>query len=313
MSIRSSGIHHVTAISGGPQETVDFYAGALGLRLVKRTVNFDDPGTYHLYFGDEAGTPGSIITFFPWPDGARGRGGVGQVNLIAFAIPLSSLGWWLERFIARGVKHEGPTRRFGEQVIALRDPFGIALELVAHPRAAERAGWDGGGVPAEHAIRGVHGVTLWHETLEPGADFLTKTLGFRAAGSENGTHRFETGSGGPGAIADIRVAAGFWRGAMGVGTVHHVAWRAPGDDAELDARAALTSAGVSVTPVRDRQYFHSIYFHEPGGVLFEVATDPPGFTFDEPLAALGTSLRLPPWIEPMRAELEKRLPPIHLP
>jgi catechol 2,3-dioxygenase-like lactoylglutathione lyase family enzyme len=303
----------VTAISGSPQGTVDFYAGTLGLRLIKRTVNFDDPGTHHLYFGNESGSPGTIVTFFPWPDGAPGRGGSGQVNVISFSIPQASLGWWLERLIARGVAHDGPVKRFGEQVIALRDQDGIALELVAHPRAADRAGWGGGSVPIEHAIRGVHAITLWEDVLDPTSNFLTGSLSFREAGEEGGLHRFETGTGGPGAICDVRVTKGFWRAAMGVGTVHHVAWRVPGDDAEVAGREALLTAGVSVTPVRDRQYFHSIYFHEPGGVLFEIATDVPGFTIDEPLATLGTVLKLPPWLEPNRAVLEKKLPPIHQP
>ncbi len=313
MSVASSGIHHVTAISGDPQMTVDFYAGTLGLRLVKRTVNFDDPGTHHLYFGDEQGTPGTIVTFFPWPNGARGRGGTGQVNVISFAIPQASLGWWIERLLARGVKHDGPVRRFDEQVLTLRDQDGIALELVADPRVGERAGWSGGAVPAEHAIRGVHGVTLWEGALEPTSAFLTRALGFRAVGSEGAIHRFEIGTGGSGATADIRVAEGFWRAAMGVGTVHHIAWRTPDDNAQLAARAELLAAGTAVTAVADRQYFHSIYFHEPGGVLFEIATDPPGFATDEPLASLGSALKLPPWLEPMRQELERKLPPVHAP
>jgi glyoxalase family protein len=311
MTIASSGIHHVTAISGDAQATADFYGGTLGLRLVKRTVNFDDPGTHHLYFGDEAGRPGTIVTFFPWGDGARGRGGTGQINLLSLSIPQSSLGWWLERLVAKGIAFDGPVKRFGEQAITLRDGDGIALELIATTRAG--AGWGGGAVPAEHAIRGVHGVTLWVGSLEPTSRFLTTVLGFREVGSEGSTHRFETGAGGGGAIADVRVAEGFWRAAMGVGTVHHVAWRIPGDDAEVAARAHLEQAGAHVTPVRDRVYFHSIYFHEPGGTLFEIATDPPGFTLDEPLDRLGTGLKLPPWLEPQRAALEAALPPVHVP
>jgi len=311
MTIASRGIHHVTAISGDAQATVDFYGGVLGLRLVKRTVNFDDPGTHHLYFGDETGTPGTIVTFFPWGDGARGRGGVGQINVISLAIPQSSLGFWLERLIARGIAYDGPAKRFGEQVVSIRDQDGIALELVAC--AATGAGWSGGGVPAEHAIRGVHGVTLWVDALAPTAAFLTGVLGFREVGSEGSIHRFETGPGGSGAIADVRTADGFWRGAMGVGTVHHVAWRTANDDTELAARAALAAAGAHVTPVRDRVYFHSNYFHEPGGTLFEIATDPPGFTLDEPVAALGSALKLPPWLEASRAMIEPTLPPVRAP
>jgi len=311
MSITSPGLHHVTAISGDPQGTVDFYGGVLGLRLVKRTVNFDDPGTLHLYFGDASGRPGTLVTFFPWGEGAPGRGGVGQINAIALAIPRASLGWWIERLIARGIAFDGPAKRFDEQIIEFRDSDGIALELVATDRAGE--GWSTGAVPLVHAIRGVHGVTLWVEALEPSARFLTDVLGFRAGGSDGSTHRFETGAGGSGALCDVRIATGFWRGAIGVGTVHHVAWRTATDETQLAARAELAARGAHVTPVRDRVYFHSIYFHEPGGTLFEIATDPPGFTLDESLAALGGALKLPPWLESQRAVLEPSLPAIHAP
>ena len=311
MTVATPGLHHVTAISGDPQRTVDFYGGVLGLRLVKHTVNFDDPGTLHLYFGDEAGRPGTLVTFFPWGEGSRGRGGTGQINAIALAIPRASFGWWIERLIARGIPFDGPTSRFGEQTIALHDGDGIALELVATQRAGD--GWAGGDVPKEHAVRGVHGVTLWVDALEPTSRFLGDALGFRASGSDMSTHRFETGGGGSGAICDVRVATGFWRGAMGVGTVHHVAWRTSTDDSELAARVDLTAHGAHVTPVRDRVYFHSIYFHEPGGTLFEIATDPPGFTLDESLATLGTTLKLPPWLEAQRDMIEPALPAIHAP
>jgi len=313
MSVGTSGLHHVTAISGEPQATVDFYAGVLGLRLVKRTVNFDDPFTYHLYFGDERGSPGTIVTFFPWPGAGRGRGGNGQVNVISLAVPRNSLGWWLERLISKGVAHEGPVRRFGDQVLTLKDQDGIALELVACAPAAPGGAWGRGSVPADHAIRGVHGVTLWEEALAPTAEFLTGVMGFRAAGSEGSIHRFEGGSGGAGTIADVRVASGFWSAAMGVGTVHHVAWRTGNDATQLAARGALMEAGIPVTPVKDRQYFKSIYFHEPGGVLFEIATDAPGFATDEPLETLGTMLKLPPWLEAQRDAIAKKLPAFHSP
>jgi len=311
MSVSTPGLHHVTAISGDPQRTVDFYGGVLGLRLVKRTVNFDDPSTLHLYFGDEGGRPGTLVTFFPWGDAPPGRGGTGQINTIALAIPRASLGWWIERLIARGIAFDGPTKRFDEQLVTLRDVDGIALELVASDRAGD--GWEGGGVPRAHAVRGVHGVTLWVEALEPTARFLGDALGFRASGNDASSHRFEAGAGGSGTVCDVRVATGFWRGAMGVGTVHHVAWRTPTDESELAARDDLVAHGAHVTPVRDRVYFHSIYFHEPGGTLFEIATDPPGFTLDEPLATLGAALKLPPWLESERAKLDRVLPTLHAP
>lgn len=286
-------IHHVTAIAGDPQRNLDFYAGVLGLRLVKLTVNFDDPGSYHLYFGDEAGRPGSILTFFPWPDGRRGRQGTGQVGTVSLAIPPASLGWWIERLLRHGIKYDGPDRRFDEQVLAFADPDGP--------------------VRAEHAVRGVHGATIWEDGDRGTADFLTRLMGFRQVGEEGNRLRFESAATGAGTVVDLRRVPGFWAGAGGVGTVHHVAFRAASDEAQLEHRARLGSDGVDVTPVVDRRYFRSVYFREPGGVLFEIATDPPGFALDEPGAELGTTLKLPPMYEPMRGRIEQTLPPLHLP
>jgi catechol 2,3-dioxygenase-like lactoylglutathione lyase family enzyme len=305
-------IHHVTAIAGDPQRNLDFYAGVLGLRLVKLTVNFDDPGSYHLYFGDETGGPGSILTFFPWPDGQRGRQGTGQVGTISLAVPPASLGWWIERLVRHGLKYDGPTRRFDEQVLAFADPDGLLLELVATPRVAGLPGWTDGPVPAEHAVRGMLGVTVWEDGDRGTAAFLTSLMGLRQVGEEGNRLRFESAVAGSGTVIDLRRVPGFWAGAGGVGTVHHVAFRAASDEAQLEHRARLVSAGVEVTPVVDRQYFHSVYFREPGGVLFEIATDPPGFTLDETAAELGTSLKLPPRYEPMRDRIERTLPPIRL-
>lgn len=306
-------IHHVTAIAGDPQRNLDFYAGVLGLRLVKLTVNFDDPGSYHLYFGDETGAPGSILTFFPWPDGQRGRQGTGQVGAISLAIPPASLGWWIERLVRHGIRYDGPARRFDEQVLAFADPDGLLLELVATPRVADVAPWPDGPVPAEHAVRGLHGVTVWEDGDQGSAEFLAGLMGLRRVGEEGNRLRFESAAAGVGTVVDLRRVPGFWAGASGVGTVHHVAFRAPSDEAQLEHRARLVAAGVAVTPVVDRQYFHSVYFREPGGVLFEVATDPPGFTLDEPAAELGTSLKLPPMYEAMRDRIERTLPPVRLP
>jgi catechol 2,3-dioxygenase-like lactoylglutathione lyase family enzyme len=306
-------IHHVTAIAGEPQRNLDFYAGVLGLRLVKLTVNFDDPSTYHLYFGDELGRPGSILTFFPWPDGRRGRQGSGQVGTVSLAVPPASLGYWIERLLQHGIKYEGPTRRFDEQVLAFTDPDGLLVELVATPRVARVEPWPDGPAPAEHAVRGVHGATIWEDGDQGTAEFLSRFLGFRQVGEEGNHLRFESASEGAGSVVDLRRAPGFWAGAGGVGTVHHVAFRSPSDEAQLALRAKLVEAGAHPTPVVDREYFHSVYFREPGGVLFEIATDQPGFTVDEAPGELGTHLRLPPMYEPMRERIESTLPTVRLP
>ena len=308
------GIHHVTAISGDPQRTLDFWGGLLGMRLVKRTVNFDDPGTYHFYFGDGLGRPGTIVTFFPWGRDARaGRQGTGQVAVFSLAVPPASMGYWIQRLIAHNVAYAPLARRFDEQVLAFRDPDGLAVELVGHAGALARPAWQGGLVPGEHAVRAVHGVTLWVEDAAPTARVLEETLGFRAAGEHEGVRRFETGEGGPGATVDVRAVAGFWKAKDGAGAVHHVAWRVRDDDAERALRERVVAAGLHATGQLDRQYFRSVYFREPGGVLFELATDAPGFTYDENPEALGESLKLPPWLEADRARLERALPEIHLP
>jgi catechol 2,3-dioxygenase-like lactoylglutathione lyase family enzyme len=307
------GIHHVTAIAREPQRNLDFYAGTLGMRLVKLTINYDDPGTYHLYYGDDLGRPGSLLTFFPWTAGRPGRQGTGQTNGIGLAVPPASLGFWIERLLSRGVKYEGPARRFEEQVLTFADPDGLLLELIATPRVNQLQGWRDGPVPAEHAVRGIHAVTIWEDGDAGSAEFLTRTMGFRAKGEEENRLRFESGQTGLGTVVDLRRAPGFWRGTDGVGTVHHVAFRAA-DDAEQQARhEEIQRLGVGVTDVRDRNYFRSIYFREPGGVLFEIATDGPGFTLDERPEELGTTLRLPPQYESMRERLERSLPPLRLP
>jgi glyoxalase family protein len=306
------GIHHVTAISGEPADTVRLYGDVLGLRLVKRTVNFDDPGTWHLYFGDRTGQPGSAITFFPVVNGHRGRVGTGQAAVTSFAVPPESLGYWMERLGARGVDFAHPETRFGERVLALRDRDGMPLELVATSRVEGTPGWEGtAGVPAEHAIRGFHGVTIWSDGPAPQTEaVLTGHLGFRESDEADGRRRFVTDA--PiGGVVDVRRTDGFWRGSGGVGTVHHVAFRAADDAAQHVVRNGLMRDGLHVTTVQERQYFRSIYFREPGGVLFEVATDTPGFLVDEADAELGTELMLPPWLEPHRAEIARVLPPLH--
>ena len=303
-----NGIHHVTAISSDPAATLRFYGDTLGLRLVKQTVNFDDPGTFHLYFGDRTGNPGSILTFFPFPGGRRGRIGTGQAAVTSFAIPVESVGWWIERLGARGVAVEAPVGRFDERVVALRDPDGMLLELVGSPRYAELEGWAQSGIPVAHAIRGIHGVTLWSDGAATGTEgVLTGQLGFQFAQEYGGTRRFRAQA--PlGGVIDLRRADGFWRGVGGVGTVHHVAFRAADDARQLEMRTAVEDAGLQITPVVDRQYFQSVYFREPGGVLFEVATDSPGFLWDEAEPLLGTTLKLPAWLEPHREEIIQALP-----
>ena len=304
------GIHHVTAIASDPQRNLDFYVGVLGLRLVKRTVNFDDPETYHLYFGDEVGTPGSIMTFFPWPGAKPGRQGTGQVAVTSFAVLPRAVGFWVERLVRHGIRHEGPTK----QVISFRDHDGLMLELVGDAGAEARGAWgEAPGIPREHAIHGFHGVTIWAERGDDTERVLVDTLGFRAVHEDGSTRRFAVGDGGPGTLVDVRSVGGFVRGAGGAGTVHHVAWRVPDDAAQLQTRERVTKAGLDPTPVIDRNYFHSVYFREPGGVLFELATDPPGFTIDEPVARLGEGLMLPRQYEAHRTQIEALLPPIHLP
>ena len=307
-----TGIHHVTAISSDPAATIRFYGDTLGLRLVKQTVNFDDPGTFHLYFGDRTGAPGSILTFFPFPGGRRGRIGTGQAAVTSLAIPMESVGWWIERLGARGIAVEAPVGRFDERVLALRDSDGMLLELVGSPRHADLEGRTQGGIPAEHAIRGMHGVTLWTDGEAPGTEeVLAGPLGFRLIGEHAGTRRF--GGDAPlGSVVDLRRADGFWGGVGGVGTVHHVAFRAADEARQLELRRVVEEAGLHVTPVVDRQYFKSVYFREPGGVLFEVATDSPGFLWDEAEPVLGTTLKLPPWLEAHREEIVRTLPALEV-
>jgi glyoxalase family protein len=306
------GLHHVTAIASDPQRNLDFCCEVLGLRFVKRTVNFDDPGSYHFYFGDDIGSPGSILTFFAWPQASRGRAGTGETSAVGFSVPASSLHFWEQRILAAGSPVEHVGERFGNPVLSLGDPDGMRIELVGTdsplPSVAPRTS----DIPAEHAIRGFDGVTLNEASIESTAQVLEK-MGFSQAGQEDRRIRFISPAKVPGNHIDVLVQAQRVNGQMGAGTVHHIAFRAPSDSAQLEWRELLSSLPLNVTTVRDRTYFHSIYFREPGGVLFEIATDPPGFAFDEPVEHLGESLKLPPWLEKRRAEIEKVLLPIELP
>jgi glyoxalase family protein len=304
-----TGIHHVTAIASDPQANVDFYAGLLGLRLVKKTVNFDDPSAYHLYYGDETGTPGSIMTFFYWPGhGSRGRVGPGQMTRLAFSAPRPSLDFWHDRLTQHGIKVERGNR-FGEDVLAFADPDGIPCEIVAVANDS-RQGWAGGGVPAAQALRGFHTAELTVRTAAPTEKLLTGEMGCRLLRREGNRARFEAGPGGSGRYIDVIGDATAAPGMQGTGTVHHVAWRVPDDASQLAMQEVLANAGYSVSEVRDRFYFHSIYYRERGSILFEIATDTPGFPVDEPVASLGTALKLPQQFERVRKQIEVALPPL---
>ncbi|MBI3966513.1 MAG: ring-cleaving dioxygenase, partial [Chloroflexi bacterium] len=277
------------------------------------TVNFDDPTTYHLYYGDEVGRPGTIVTFFPWPGAGRGQRGAGQTVALAFSVPPSSVGYWIERCQRFGVPYRLPARRFDESVLRLDDPDGLPVELVAHAKAEGRGAWEEGPVPAANAVRGVHSVTLLERDRERTAGFLTETMGFRAVGEWENRFRFEVGTGGAGSLVDVLHFPNAWEGLVSVGTLHHVAWRVSDVAEQARWRLELAGRGADVTSVVDRQYFQSVYFHEPGGVLFELATDGPGFAVDETPTELGTRLQLPPWLETRRTELEQSLPELELP
>lgn len=306
-----SGIHHVTAISGRADRNLDFYTHILGLRLVKKTVNFDDPGTYHLYYGDEIGHPGTVLTFFPWEHAAPGRAGIGLTRQTMFRVPASSIGYWTHRFVEKGVAHEALEKRFGEPTLSFTDPDGTSLALVGIPGAEMQTTWTKGGIPGEHAIRGFHGVTLMLGHAARTAAILTDVFGFAETGREAQLIRFRTSDTALGAVVDIREAEGFLDGRMGRGSVHHVAFRAADDATQAEMARKLTREhGLHTTEQIDRKYFRSIYFREPGGVIFEIATDAPGFAVDEPIAGLGRELKLPAFLEPRRQEIEATLPPL---
>jgi glyoxalase family protein len=314
MNSKIPGLHHVTAIASDPQRNLDFYVGLLGLRFVKRTVNFDDPGSYHFYFGDNRGTPGTILTFFPWPGARRGSRGSGQVEATAFAISPDSIAYWLERLKQHHVTAEKTSTRFGEEVIRLLDPDGLLIELIASRSHGSVEPWADSPVAAEHALRGFHSVSAALEGYEGTARLLTESFGYRLFDESGNRFRFASAdSNASGRIIDLVCEPDAAMGRVAAGSVHHIAFRAKDQAEQLQWREHLVDLGYDVTPVVDRTYFHSIYFREPGGVLFEIATEPPGFTLDEKVEELGTHLRLPPWMEPARSQIEQSLPPIHVP
>lgn len=309
MTTQLPGIHHVTAFAGDPQQNYDFYTGLLGLRLVKVTINFDDPSLYHLYYADYTGSPGSVLTFFPIPNGMPGRVGSGQATTTQYAAPAGSVDWWFDRLCAEAVEVSEPFQRFGDKVIAFQDPDGLKLEIVEPAGGEARPGWQGSSVPQERVLRGFHAVTLATEGFEATQNLLTQVMGFSRK-EEDGVNRtrFQAANGQIADLVDVQCLPSAPAGRMGVGTVHHVAWRTPTLESQQQARQALVEAGMNVTTVRNRDYFQSIYFREPGGVLFEVATDEPGFAVDEPLESLGTALKLPAWLEPRRELVRAKLP-----
>jgi glyoxalase family protein len=313
MSSPLLGIHHVTAICGDPQVNVDFYAGVLGLRLVKKTVNFDDPSTYHLYYGDGVGSPGTVITFFPWSGVRRGVLGSGQTHTTAFAVPGHSLDFWRQR-LEESLVGAQDIERFGVQGLALADPDGLRLELLASARPDDGLEpWAGSSVPAEHAIRGFDGVTLLHADAVATERLLVEAMGFRKVSVDGQRARYESGDGGSGTFVDLLHDPQAAPGHVAGGSVHHVAFRVADDDAQATWQNRLFDAGHPTTEVKDRMYFHAIYLREPGGVLFELATDNPGFTVDESEEELGTGLRLPPWFESGRDRIEQALPSLEDP
>ncbi len=304
------GLHHVTAIASDPQRNLDFYTQVLGLRFVKRTVNFDDPDTYHFYFGDDAGTPGTILTFFPWPTASRGLAGAGEVIRTAFSIPLSSLDYWEQRLKDHGSSPQRTGKRFDEEVLTFLDPDGMGIEIVGHANSGAVNAPRFASVPPNHAIRGFFGVTLLEEHLDNTAHILG-VMGFHQIAKEGNRVRFAAAGSALGNHIDLLIDADASYAQLGAGSVHHIAFRAKNEDAQREWRAEIAKY-LDVTPVLDRTYFRSIYFREPGGVLFELATDPPGFAFDEPLESLGEELRVPGWLASKRASIEKRLVPITL-
>ena len=303
-----TGIHHITAISGDAQENLDFYAGVLGMRLVKKSVNQDDPGTYHLFYADADGHPGTDLTFFPFRFSAPGRLGAGLGIEIALAIPPGSVDYWRQRLAEHGAKLSREEIRRGERVLTLSDPHGQQLALVETGDEREFEAWPRSPVPAERQVRGLHAVRVWEHSLAQTASFLTDVLEFSSYGEENGWHRFGVGGGGSGKHIEIREMPDQPRGAWGVGTMHHVAWRVADETVELKVRERIAKAHRRPTEVIDRFWFKSVYFLEPGGVLFELATEGPGFTADEEPEHLGEQLVLPPWLEPQRQAIESALP-----
>jgi len=308
MTMQTAGIHHITAFVQDPQKNVDFYAGVLGLRLVKKTINFDAPDVYHLYFGDEMGSPGTIITFFPSENSRKGKIGGGQVGITTYVIPAGTMDFWQERLAKLNID-TAESVRFGERFLQFSDPDGLRVELVAREEGKPST-WSFGGIPVDKAIKGFGGALLYTTSPEQTASVLTGIMGLQKIGEEGGFIRFQA-TGDIGNIIDLN-AAKMEYGVGGAGTVHHIAWRAKDFEEHEQWRAYVEGSGMAPTPIVDRQYFNAIYFREPGGILFEIATDPPGFARDEEAAKLGEKLMLPEWYEPHREQIQSFLKPFEV-
>lgn len=305
------GIHHVTALAGDPQRNLDFYGGILGIRLVKKTINFDAPEVYHFYYGDEAGLPGSIMTFFPYQGIAGGRHGKGMLNTTTFSVPAASLDYWLERLKKFNVATKPPAERFGEEVVVyMEDPDGLGLELVFNDNDS-RPGFTYGHIPAEHAIKGFYNIEIWEEGYERTAGILTEQLDHTLIAEKGNRFRFAA-TDAPGNYVDIICAPDSLKGLSGGGTVHHIAFSTPNGETQTLVREKIVKRMLNPSLILDRQYFQSVYFREPGGVLFEVATAGPGFGIDESKEHLGETLQLPKWYEQYRGEIEKAVTPVTL-
>jgi glyoxalase family protein len=313
MAISVHGIHHVTCIAGDAQENLDFYVALLGMRLVKKSVNQDDPGTYHLFYADRVGNPGTDFTFFPWPNMEPGQLGTGLTVETSFAIPMGGLGYWQDRLKEHGVKHGPAESRFGEMTLPFKDPHGLQIALVETNDEREFVPWEDSPVPPEHQLRGMHAVRLWERQLGPTETVLTQLMGFTPLGTEDGWHRYGADGGGSGKLIEIKELPEERRGQWGTGSVHHVAWRVKDSEEQMSLRDILLRAGLRPTQQIDRFWFKSVYYKEPGGVLFELATDGPGFDRDEDMEHLGEQLILPPWLEPQRKEIETALPSLQMP
>jgi len=303
-----NGIHHITAIAGNAKRNFDFYTKVLGLRLVKKTVNFDDPQTYHLYYGDKEGTPGTILTFFPWENIQTGRRGARQATEIGYSVPESSFDFWLKRFEDHNVTYNKVAEKFGQPYLTFLDPDGLKLELIAYKTPDTRLPWETEEVKAENATKGFYNVTITTNKMQPTADILTGVFGYRLLEQHVNRYRFVTDTVENAAIIDLVEVAGEVAGHVAGGSVHHVAFRVKNEEALMFYREKIANLGLHITDKIDRNYFYSLYFREPGGVLFELATDNPGFSVDEPVESLGEHLKLPAQYEEYRASLETTLP-----